>query len=199
MSRFCRVAVTLAVTAVASTSPVWLTAQQQPPSATIPPPAQPPAPAQATEPPARPASTRNVQVDVTVTLQGGGGTPVSKKMTLVAGDRQLALGRSGIEVAVQLGAAQSTPSAAFSYRTVGLNVDARPQIQPDNRISLNVKLNFSAILKREGGEPGPPSFGNSSTELNLVLDSGRAIVIAQAADAEIGRAYSVEVKATILK
>jgi len=144
--------------------------------------------------PAAAAPIKNVQVDVTVTLQGGGSTPVSKKMTLVAADRQVALGRSGIEVAVQ-----APPSPTLNYRTVGMNVDARPQLQADGRISLMVKLNFSAILKREAGDTGPPSFGNSSTELNLVLDSGRPIVIAQAADAEIGRAYSVEVKATTLK
>ena len=62
-----------------------------------------------------------------------------------------------------------------------------------------VKLTFSAILDQEEGSAEPPSFANSSTELNLLLESGRPIVIAQAADAELNRGYSVEVKATLLK
>jgi hypothetical protein len=183
MSRLRFAAGSVTLLALMSTPPSFLIAQEQPRAETPSPP-----------PPAPVAQARNVQVDVTVTLQGGGATPVTKKMSLVAADRQVALGRSGIEVAVQ-----APPSPALNYRTVGLNVDARPQLQPDNRISLMVKLNFSAILKREPGDTGPPSFGSSSTELNLLLDSGRPITIAQAADAEIGRAYSVEVKATILK
>jgi hypothetical protein len=185
------VAVGLALLALVSTAPAFVAAQEESRAQTQTPPAATPA---RTEPPAPTSPPRNVQVEVTIALQGGGSTPVSKKMTLVAGDRQVALGRSGIEVAVQ-----TQPGPAVSYRSVGLNVDARPQLQSDNRIGLSVKLTFSTILKREPGETGPPSFGNSSTELNLVLESGRPIVVAQAADAELGRGYSVEVKATILK
>ena len=79
-----------------------------------------------------------------------------------------------------------------------MNDDARPRNAEGNRINLMLKLNFSSVLKDEAMSQRP-SFGNASTELNLVLDSGRPQLLTQTNDAEIGRGYSVEVKATILR
>jgi hypothetical protein len=172
-----------------------------PPPPPSPPPAKvdtPPPPPQALPPPARaPAearvssATRNVQVDVKVTLRGTG-TPVTKQMSLVAADGEQALGRSGIDVPVPSG-------GSFTYRGVGTNVDARPRILEAGKIGLNLKLNFSAVLKVEGQDAARPSFGNATVEMYLVLESGRPLVMTQAADGEIGREFNVEVKATILK
>lgn len=181
------------------TTPTTRLAAQQATPAPVEPPrpvaTTPRATPQAVEPTPRWAPAQNVQLDVKITFEGNPSGPVSKSMRLVAGDRQTALGRSGVEVPVQTSVVVPNPS----YRSVGLNVDARPQLQPDGKISLMLKLNFSSILRRESGESGPPSFSSSSTELNLVLDSGRPLVISQTSDGEVGRGYSVEVKATILK
>ena len=127
---------------------------------------------------------------------------MTKQMTLVAADQSVALGRSGIDVAVPTtvvpGGPDSKPVQSYNYRTVGMNVDARPRIGEGNKITLNLKLNFSSVLKDEAMSQRP-SFGNASTELTLVLDSGRPQLLTQTNDAEIGRGYSVEVKATILR
>jgi hypothetical protein len=168
---------------------------QAPATMQIPPPASP-------QPP--PGQGRNVQVDVTITLQGGS-TPASKKMTLVAVENTDARGRSGIEVAVptstNIGASAAgvTPFQSYSYRSVGLNVDIRPRIGEGGRIQLAFKLEFSAVLKPEGTGPGMPAFSKGNTDLMLVLESGKPLIITQSADAELGRGYTVEIKATVLR
>jgi hypothetical protein len=147
---------------------------------------------------------RNVQVDVTITLQGGS-TPASKKMTLVAVENTDARGRSGIEVAVPTGtsigagAGGVTPIQSYNYRSVGLNVDVRPRIGEGGRIQLAFKLEFSAVLKPEGTGPGMPAFSKGNTDQMLVLESGKPLIITQSADAELGRGYTVEIKATVLR
>jgi hypothetical protein len=156
--------------------------------------------------PAQPGMGRNVQVDVTVSLEGGS-TPITKRMTLVVSENTDGLGRSGIEVPVATSVISTGPSSvppipvqSFNYRSVGLNVDARPRITESGRIALRIKLEFSAVLKAaEASGSGMPSFGKSNTDLFLVLESGKPLTITQSADAEIGRGYSVEVKATLLR
>ncbi len=160
-----------------------------PPAKTLPtPPPPPPLP-----PPPLSAAVRNVQVDVSVT-SGEGAAAVKKHMTVVAADGQLALGRSGIEVPVEM-----APGGNITYRSVGMNVDARPRILEAGKVGVNLKLKFNTVLKAEGQQPGRPSFGNADTEMYVVLDSGKPLVMSHTADGETGRAFSVEVKATILK
>ena len=153
--------------------------------------AQPPPPTPAAPAPASPTGLKNVQVEVSVKLEGGG-TPITKQMTLVGADGSVSMGRAGMDVPVAIGPANQ-------YRSVGLNVDARPRLIEGGRIGLNLKLEVSAVVKAEGSASSTPSFNSSKTELNLVLDNGKPLVIARAVDAEVGRGYTVEVKATILR
>jgi hypothetical protein len=150
-----------------------------------------PATLQPTPPPPSPVGMRNVQVDVTVKLEGSG-TPITKQMTLVGADGSVSMGRAGMDVPVSVGPSNQ-------YRSVGLNVDARPRLVEGGRIGLNLKLEVSAVVKADGPASTTPSFNSSKTELSLVLESGKPLVIAHAADAEVGRGYTVEVKATLLK
>jgi hypothetical protein len=168
----------------------------------------PPAPAvmepaiQPAVPPPGPAASRNVQVDVSVRLQGSP-TAIAKQMTLVAADQTAAMGRAGLEVPVattQMVGDNKIPMTTYNYRSVGLNVDARPRILDAGRVMLMLKLNFNSVLKAtESDVSGRPSFSSAQTEINVALESGKALIFTQASDAELGRGYTVEVKATILK
>jgi hypothetical protein len=157
------------------------------------PPLPPPSPRPSASPTAPVGMGRNVQIELTVKLDGPGPV-ITKQMTLVGVEDLVAMGRSNMEIPVTMGSGNQ-------YRSVGLNVDARPRIFDSTRISLSLKLEFSAVLKPEGAQtaPGAPSFGSAKTELNLALDSGKPLVISRAADAEIGRGFTVELKATILR
>ena len=81
-----------------------------------------------------------------------------------------------------------------------MNVDATPQILDASHVLLRLSLNFSTVYKPEGGQSQQPSFGQGSHEVRgIVFDSGKPVVVTQAADGETGREYSVQVTATILK
>jgi hypothetical protein len=149
-----------------------------------------------------PASNQNVRVDVTIALKADG-KPLTKTLSMVTGDGKSALGRAGIEIPVptqMMGTPGSAPITSFNYRSLSVNVDAIPQILDGNRVMLRLKLNFSTVYKPESGQNSPASFGNGSHDAHgIVLESGKPVVVTQSTDAETGRDYTVEVKATILK
>ena len=160
-----------------------------------------PVPVEATPASTPKASSQNVRVDVTISLKAAG-KPLSKTLSMVTGDGKSALGRAGIEIPVptQMMSGANPPITSFTYRNVSVNVDAIPQIIDGHRVMLRLKLSFSTVYKPDGSQASQPSFGNGSHDaFGIVFESGKPIVVTQATDAETGRDYSVEVKATILK
>ena len=179
----------LVVTAVSLALPasVW---SQDPPAA--PPPAA--NPRLATPPP--PPSNQNVRVDVTIALKADG-KPLTKTLSMVTGDGKLSQGRAGIEIPVPNSGA---PVVSYSYRGVSVNVDATPQILDGSRVLVRLKMTFSTVYKPETGQSSMPSFGNGQHEAwGIVFESGKPVIVTQSSDAETGRDYTIEVKATILK
>jgi Flp pilus assembly secretin CpaC len=188
MRRSLSLAVAVALT-LALPSSAW---SQEPPAA--------PAPLLRPMPPPPPPSSQNVRIDVIISLKGDA-KPVAKTLSMVAADGRETKGRAGIEVPVATSFAPGTTvPSSFNYRSVGVNVDATPQILDGSRVLLRLSLNFSTVYKPEGGQPQQPSFGQGSHEVRgIVFDSGKPVVVTQATDAETGREYTVEVKATVLK
>lgn len=162
--------------------------------------AQEPAPA----PPPKPLN-QNVRVDVTIAIKGDP-KPVSKSLSMVTADGRLAKGRTGIEVpvpnrpSVQPGSNAINTEISYNYRSVGVNVDATPQILDPTHVSLRLNLQFSTVYKAESTQSPLPSFGQGSHEVSgTTFESGKPLVVTQATDGETGREYSVQVTATILK
>ena len=163
-------------------------------------------PLRAQEAPAPPPKPlyQNVRVDVTISLKGEA-KPITKTLSMVATDRRLAKGRAGIEIPVPsqpiVMTAGSTPMpTGWNYRSVGMNVDATPEILDASRVLLRLNWNFSTVYKPEVTGSMPPSFGAGSNEvMGIVFESGKPVVVAQAADGETGREYTVQVTATLLK
>ena len=162
------------------------------------PPAQPEAKADRAAPkaPAEPAPLPlNIKIEVSITDQTGTGSPAKKVVTMIAGDRQPTNVRSVASVPVK------GPSNMTQFmRDVTINVDARPTImqKEPNKISLNLGLEYfpKAQGAQEVMEAGMASF---SERLALFLESGKPMMISQAADPTSDRKISVEVTATILK
>jgi hypothetical protein len=140
----------------------------------------------------KPASDRNVKVDVVVTIKGTD-KPVVKNLSMVAGDGRQAQGRGTVNLTV------ASPRGT-AQRDVGVNVDAAPRILANGKITVRLKLNFLTVYRVDTPEGPQPSFGNGIHEVEgIVFDSGKPIVVMQGSDAETGREYSVQVTATILK
>ena len=160
---------------VLALQPVAARAQDQP---------APASPAQAKAEPQR-ANFRpftNVQVELTITDQVGTGAPEKKTVSMIV--------MSGTWSKIRNTAARTGPFQ------VGLNVDARPLINAEGAIQLELTIYYYPPQ----GKPDAPVLPTELNQsLSVLLQSGKPMVVSQAADPASDRKVTVEVKATILK
>jgi glucose/arabinose dehydrogenase len=126
--------------------------------------------------PAPPASTANVHIEVSI-ADSVGSTPQQKKSVSML----VAEGFMG-RVRSQRG------QAAI------LNIDATPRLQQDGRISLQLILEYRPRETAETLDLSP-----MNEMLTVLLQSGKPLVVTQAADPSSDRKVVVQVTATILK
>jgi hypothetical protein len=167
-----------------------------PASSTPPPPPPPPAPP---GPPRREGQPINVKVELTITEEGGGATSSKKTVSAVIGD-----GFNGY-----VRANGNNPNVAVSERFVPLNFDAYPVILSNGKIRLTCTIQYLAGAAQyvAGAAPAPaePASQNQRVRTDikenivLILESGKSLVVSQAADPVSDRQVTVEVKATILR
>jgi hypothetical protein len=156
----------------------------------------------APEPPPQPV---NLKIEFTITDQTGPGEPAKKVVSMIAGDRQSASIRSTANIRVR----EETGQGVFGpshYEEVRINVDVRPALLKDGKISLNFGLEY---LPTNTAPPSPAEKGPSTVpssrlsslneRMGLLVESGKSIVVSQAADPASDRRITVEVLATILK
>jgi hypothetical protein len=159
------------------------------------------APKAAPEPPPLPV---NIKVEVSITDQTGNNAPARKVVSMIASDRQNTNVRSSASVPVKTnvfgGPAGGTTPDTYTYRNVTINVDARPSILQKEPSKISVSFGLEYLPKtqssKEEMEPGMTSW---SERLSLILESGKPMVVSQAADPTSDRKITVEVTATILK
>jgi hypothetical protein len=132
----------------------------------------------------------NVQVELTLTDQVGTAAAEKKTVSMIVASGNWGKIRS-----------------SGTYRPTGeppliaeLNVDARPLIALDGPIQLELTVIYNppgaARIEREDGKARPSGINQSQT---VVLQSGKPLIISQAADPVSDRKVVVEVKATVLK
>jgi len=186
---------------LAAVATVGLSAGAQAPASTAARPAQSPQPvapaAQPAKPPEPAGQPLNIALELTITDQGGSGAPTKKAISLIVADRQNGSIRSRGRVG--------------PGRDVTINVDARPAINKDNIIRLDLGLEYQPIVDERTATaaaatpsnaamfPAEPSYSNLNQRISVLLESGKPLVISQAADPGSTRQISVEVKATIAK
>lgn len=136
----------------------------------------------------------NIRIELTLTEQQGAAPPTSKTVMLTTSDGQWGKVRS---LVFRTGAG-SAP----------LNVDARPLLLKDGRISCALTVEYSPDAAQarpdQGmavGASGAMASGQTRLDqsLTVVLQSGRPLMVTQAADAVSDRKVTVEVKATVLQ
>jgi hypothetical protein len=140
----------------------------------------------------------NVKIEVAITDQTGTGNPAKKVVSMIASDRNQNFIRSSASVPVKN---PINPMVGINnYRNVTINVDARPTIvaREPNKVHLVLSLEY---LPKPGAnaEEAEPGMAQLSERLALILESGKPMIVSQAADPTSDRKITVEVTATILK
>jgi hypothetical protein len=149
----------------------------------IPPPKGPPAPSDRFI-----RTLTNVQIELTLTDQAGTQAPEKKTVSMIVSSGNWGKIRS-------VGNVRPPADAPF---VVDLNVDARPLVSVDGPIQLELTLVYSPPggADKDTLKPRPTGINQS---LTVVLQSGKPLIISQAADPVSDRKVIVEVKATVLK
>jgi hypothetical protein len=142
---------------------------------------------------ARPGiSTRsNVRVELTITDQRGAGPSERKQVSMIVADMHWGK--------IRTHATTRPPSpTAGPNMDVALNVDARPFLTREGHIQLELVVNYNPLdeTNKSAGLIRPTELNQS---LTVVLQSGKPLVVAQAADPMVDRKMIIEVVATVLK
>ena len=152
-------------------------------------PAQPASPAaraeQTPDAPARRAGKPvNVRVEVTVTEQVGSKPAHSKQLILTTADGESAQIRNQPEVA--------TPGPVLA---APFSVDAHPRLLDGNRLLLMLSIDYNVVDATS--EKGARNQVRSRQD--IVLESGKPLVVSESTDPMTERRVTVTVTATILK
>jgi hypothetical protein len=154
------------------------------------------------EPPPLPV---NIKIEVAITDQSGNNPPAKKLVTMIASDQMGTNVRSSASVPVPstvFSGNATAPMTSFTYRTVQINVDARPVIiqKEPHKISVNFGLEYLPTTRVSAQEEAAgPGLTSWNERLSVILESGKPMVVSQAADPTSDRRITVEVTATILK
>jgi len=187
----------------AQTRPAPATATPAKPNQEQPRPEQQPPPARAEQPrPPEPVGQAvNVKLELTISDQAGPGEPIKKTVSMIVSDRQQGYLRSRGNVRV-----------GGRFEPVTINVDARPILLREGLVRVELGLEYQPRAAGDpgnagsGGAAGPssipplePASSNLNQRIGVILESGKPLVISQAADPASDRRITVELKATILK
>lgn len=136
----------------------------------------------------------NIKIEVTITDQTGSNPAAKKTVSMIVGDRQNTSIRSSASVPVRFAGGGS------SSRNVTINVDARPAIltKEPNKILVSFGLEYFPKTAT-GAEEAEPGMAALNERLGLIFESGKPLIVSQAADPTSDRKITVEVTATILK
>jgi hypothetical protein len=138
--------------------------------------------------PRRQGQPVNVKIDLSINDQRGTSAPVKRTLSLVVADL--------------MGGSIRSQSEVLAVGSVPLNVDALPELLENNKIRLNLTLQYDWPAPFEGGRDAPRGTVVKTAlhdSVSLILENGKPMIAAQSADPIGDRAVTVEVKATILR
>ena len=131
----------------------------------------------------------NVQIELTLTDQLGTNPAEKKTVSMIASTGSWGKIRS---------AGTIRPAGEQPY-PVMLNVDARPFVSVEGPVQLELTFEYYPVKsgeQKEGARQQPSGVNQSQT---VILQSGKPLIVSQAADPISDRKVTVEVKATVLK
>ena len=147
------------------------------------------------EPPLKALAVRsraNVRVDLTISDQTGSGPVEKKQVTLIAAEESWGKIRTSAATKAQ------DVTVGGPVTPIRLNVDARPFLNSSGAIQLELTIDYNPLgpMSKDAAQLRPTEINQSMT---IVLQSGKPMIVSQAADPVTDRKIIVEVVATILK
>lgn len=136
---------------------------------------------------AREGKAVNIRIELAITDQVDPASPGRKVVTMIVADGQVGNVRSRANVRLGNG-----------YRPIEINADARPRILTGNEIRLDLGLEYQPGSGKSD-ETGQEGMAQMTQRLSVILQSGKPLLVAQAADPASDRKVTVEVTATILE
>jgi hypothetical protein len=145
-----------------------------------------------------PGQPVNVRIELTLIDQSGPGEPSRKVVTMLVADRH----QSNIRTSGWIQTLQGR-------REVSINVDANPMVLKDGVVKVDFGLQYQPA--GAAGTPvraadissaqAPPESSQTTLieRISTILESGKPLVISQAADPASDRRITIEAKATIVK
>jgi hypothetical protein len=128
----------------------------------------------------------NVRIEFMLTDQQTGAPTASKTVILTTSNRQW--GRIRSQISSRL------------YGGAPLNVDARPTVTADGRISVELTIEYAQGRNSEGEANSDKIYQVSINEsLTALLEDGTPLVVTQSADPISDRKVTVAVKATVVR
>ena len=127
----------------------------------------------------------NVHIEITISDQSGGSAADKKVVSLLAADQTMGRVRANAHA----------QQANVGFVGTELNVDARPIVMDNDRILLELTLEYSPLRP----SPVTQQPTNLNESISVILVNGKPLTISQAADPVSDRRMTVEVKATVLK
>ena len=128
----------------------------------------------------------NVEIALKLTDNQG----LVREVRVIVTDRDNGSVRQGVDTPILLGAEKGV-----TYRTVGLNVDARPVIE-ESRVRLFLAIEGSVISK---ADPERPSFYTLKQQLNLMIRDGQTVEASRSSDPGGERSFTISVTARIIR
>lgn len=175
--------------------PTTPTPPGQPNMPAAPAPGQPPNVPVAPQPPAaprpEPVPTQSVRIDVSITDSLSAGAPVKKVVTMLVADN-----RNGRIRSTNFVRFSEAPGQVPSQTPVTLNVDARPILRGDNRIQIDLTIEYMPEAPQGSSGLRPSSITES---LSALVPDGKPTLLSQSADPVTDRKVSIEVTATVVK
>jgi hypothetical protein len=139
----------------------------------------------------QPGQLANIRIDVRIVDERGGQPAMTKTVSLTVADRRNGFIRSNAEA--RFGA------TAGNLQSIPLHVDANPEIEGSHiRLALGIEYNFVDTTPAGGEAKQYPKL-EIKQRLNLVLDDGKMMRVAQSADPLSDRRVSLELTATVLR
>jgi hypothetical protein len=94
------------------------------------------------------------------------------------------------------------PTASYSYKDIGTNIDCSAASQADGSFSLDIKLNDTSVSfdsKDPNQMKGVPAFRNFTSNFSILVKDGQTAQYASATDPVSGETLKVDVTINVLK